>query len=155
MARRFSSSSSAEGTIGFRLTRAKSGFAICSGNKAGPCREPSRIDNSRKRSFTSRSSNDMNVMIAMRPPFFNKNGASRSIFCNASSSWLTSILIAWNVCLAGCPFLESSLADLACFTHSTRSSVVRNGDWLRRETMFFAMRYASYRVDIHCILLRR
>ena len=52
--------------------------------------------------LTILSSNEWKLITHNLPPTFNKSNASNKACSRISSSWLTSILIAWNVFLAGC-----------------------------------------------------
>jgi hypothetical protein len=55
----------------------------------------------RKYSLTMRSSSEWKEMIASLPPDFRAATACGSTFSTRSSSWLTAMRRAWNVCVAG------------------------------------------------------
>ena len=67
--------------------------------------------------FTALSSNEWNVIIHNLPFLFKQSIESVTVLYNGSISLLTSILIAWNVLLAGCPcdFLDfGTLFSIIC-----------------------------------------
>ena len=71
-----------------------------------------------KVSFTILSSSEWKVITANLPPTLSNDNESLSDDIKTSNSLLTSILIAWNICFAGC-FLSLSLIGTASLIIST------------------------------------
>lgn len=81
------------------------------------------FSNSLNFTFTILSSNEWKVIILNLPSSFSLFTLSSIALFNIWSSLFTSILIAWNVLLAGCPSLWN-LAGIAFLIISTNSPVV-------------------------------
>jgi hypothetical protein len=81
----------------------------------------------RMRSLTMRSSPEWYDRTATRPPFPVRRIAASSAGARASSSPLTSILMAWKVRFAGCPPVRRAAAGIAATTTAASSVVVSIG----------------------------
>ena len=93
--------------------------------------------------FTILSSREWNVIIERRPPGFKRSIIVSMESFNTSSSWFSSMRIAWNVRFAGCPPSARIFAGIAPRMISASCSVVSIG-WISRSlTICFAIFFAK------------
>ena len=74
--------------------------------------------------FTILSSKELKVITTTLPWQLSNSSALLNPFFKTVSSSLTSILIAWNTCLAGCPLFKSAFFGKDSLIISTNSNVV-------------------------------
>ena len=93
--------------------------------------------------FTILSSKEWNVMMQSRPLSFKRSIMPCMLSSRTSSSLLSSILIAWNVLLDGCPPVSRTLAGIEALIMSLSSNVVSIFLVALAATMCFAMFFAN------------